>query len=56
MELPTERRLDHAGYVKDWLRVLKEDKRAIFTAAAKAPQAADWICDQSLNVADACLG
>ncbi len=36
-------RPDHAAYVADWLRVLKADKRAVFTAAAKAQQAADWM-------------
>lgn len=53
LELPAERRMDHAAYLQDWLRVLKQDKRAIFTAAAKAQQAADWLCEQSLKVADA---
>lgn len=26
-----------------WLKVLKNDKRAIFTAAAKAQEAFDWL-------------
>ena len=30
---------DHACYVKHWLRVLKQDKRAIFTAASPASKA-----------------
>jgi antirestriction protein ArdC len=34
---------DHAAYVASWLRVLKDDSRAIFTAAGKAQQAADWM-------------
>jgi antirestriction protein ArdC len=29
--------------VASWLRVLKDDPRAIFTAASKAQQAADWM-------------
>jgi len=33
----------HAGYVADWIRLLKEDDRAIFTAASKASQAADFL-------------
>ena len=34
--------LRHAGYLQSWLKVLRTDKRAIFTAAAKAQQAADY--------------
>ena len=41
--LSTEPREDHAKYIQSWLRVLKADKRAIFTAASKAQQAADWL-------------
>ena len=33
----------HATYLKNWLTVLKNDKRAIFTAASKAQQAADYL-------------
>jgi len=36
-------RPDHAAYVASWLRALKNDPRAIFTAASKAQQAADWM-------------
>lgn len=36
-------REDHASYIAGWLRVLKNDKRAVFTAAAKASQAASWL-------------
>ena len=36
-------RPDHAAYIASWLEVLKHDPRAIFTAAAKAQQAADWM-------------
>jgi antirestriction protein ArdC len=41
--LSTEPREDHAKYIQSWLRVLKADKRAIFTAASKAQQACDWL-------------
>jgi len=34
---------DHANYIKSWLRVLKSDKRAIFTAASQAQKAHDYI-------------
>ena len=35
--------LRHASYLSSWLRVLRSDKRAIFVAAAKAQQAADYV-------------
>ncbi|HEY0205353.1 MAG TPA: zincin-like metallopeptidase domain-containing protein [Acetobacteraceae bacterium] len=34
---------NHASYVQSWLGVLKEDKRAVFRAAAAAQKAADWM-------------
>lgn len=36
-------REDHAAYLDNWLRVLQEDKRAIFSAAAHAQRAADFL-------------
>ena len=45
--LSTEPREDHAQYIQSWLRVLKADKRAIFTAASKAQQAADYLIQQA---------
>jgi antirestriction protein ArdC len=41
--LSNEPRPDHAAYIASWLRVLKGDKRAIFTAASKAQAAADYL-------------
>lgn len=41
--LSSEPREDHAQYIASWLKVLKADKRAIFTAASKAQQAADYM-------------
>lgn len=38
-----EPREDHAAYLGHWLEVLKEDKRAIFSAAAHAQRAADFL-------------
>jgi antirestriction protein ArdC len=35
--------LRHANYLQSWLKVLRSDKRAIFTAAAQAQRAADYI-------------
>jgi antirestriction protein ArdC len=36
-------RPDHAAYVASWLKVLRSDTRAIFTAAAKAHAAVDYL-------------
>ena len=41
--LTPEPRRDHACYIASWLKALKDDKRAIFTATSKAQQAADLI-------------
>lgn len=34
---------DHAHYIKHWIDVMKKDNRAIFTAAAKASEAARYL-------------
>jgi antirestriction protein ArdC len=34
---------DHAAYLAGWLKVLKNDRRFIFIAAAKAQEAADFL-------------
>ena len=41
--LTPEVRDDHAAYIAHWLKALKEDKRAIFSAAAHAQRAADFL-------------
>ena len=38
-----ETREDHAAYIETWLKVLKNDKRAIFTAASHAQLALDHL-------------
>ncbi|MGA7178916.1 MAG: zincin-like metallopeptidase domain-containing protein [Thiobacillaceae bacterium] len=43
LDLSVEPREDHASYIAHWLKVLKDDKRAIFTAAAHAQRAADYL-------------
>jgi antirestriction protein ArdC len=50
--LSSEPRPDHAQYIASWLRVLKADKRAIFTAASKAQQAADYLIRASERTAE----
>ncbi|MFD1328880.1 ArdC family protein [Mycoplana ramosa] len=41
--LALEDRADHAAYIGHWLAVLKDDKRAVFTAAAHAQRAIDYL-------------
>jgi antirestriction protein ArdC len=36
-------RPDHASYIANWLQLLKDDNRAIFTAAARAAEAVNWL-------------
>lgn len=36
-------RADHAQYIANWLQLLKDDPKAIFTAAAKASEAVTWL-------------
>jgi antirestriction protein ArdC len=43
LELTPEVREDHASYIASWIKVLKDDKRAIFTAASHAQRAADFL-------------
>ena len=40
-----EVREDHASYIDSWLKVLKQDKRAIFAAASHASRAVDYLHD-----------
>ena len=35
--------LRHAGYVQDWISLLRDDKRAFFTASSKASEAANHL-------------
>lgn len=41
--LTPEVRDDHASYIASWLKVLKDDKRAVFAAASHAQKAADYL-------------
>jgi antirestriction protein ArdC len=36
-------RADHASYIDNWLRALRSNKRAIFTAASKASQSVEFL-------------
>jgi antirestriction protein ArdC len=43
LDLALEPREDHASYIANWLQVLTNDNRAIFTAASHAQRAADYL-------------
>ena len=43
LALTPETRDDHAAYIGSWLRVLKDDKRAVFAAASHAQRATDFL-------------
>ncbi|MBK8174334.1 MAG: DUF1738 domain-containing protein [Rhodospirillales bacterium] len=43
LALTPQPRAEHAAYIASWLKALKDDKRAIFTAAAHAQRAADYL-------------
>lgn len=43
LALTPEPRAEHAAYIGSWLKVLKADKRAIFSAASHAQRAADYL-------------
>jgi len=34
---------EHAAYIASWIEILKDDPRAIFTAASKASKAAEYL-------------
>ena len=40
---------DHARYIDSWLKVLKNDKKAIFTAASQASKAHSWLMAAAAN-------
>jgi antirestriction protein ArdC len=54
--LSSSPRPDHAQYIASWLRVLKADKRAIFAAASKAQQAADYLVTAAERTAEVAKG
>ena len=52
-QIRSEPRVDHAPYISSWLKVMKSDKRAIFTAASKAQEAASYL-QQLATLAQEC--
>jgi antirestriction protein ArdC len=49
LDLTPEPRPDHAAYIASWLKALKNDRRAIFTAASYAQRAADFLSGKAEN-------
>lgn len=47
-EFDLDGELRHAGYIENWIALLKDDPRAFFTAASKAQQAADFMRQKAL--------
>ena len=43
LDLPDSHIEDHASYIASWLRVLDNDRKAIFAAAARAQEAVDLL-------------
>jgi antirestriction protein ArdC len=39
LKITNEPRPDHAAYIQSWLEVLKNDRKAVFTAASRAGRA-----------------
>ena len=46
-KLEIQGELRHAAYIASWLELLKDDSRAIFTAASAASKATDYLCSFS---------
>lgn len=43
LSISSRPRPDHAAYISSWLKVLRNDTSAIFTASSKAQAAVDWM-------------
>jgi antirestriction protein ArdC len=50
LDLTPEPRPDHAAYISHWLTALKNDRRAIFTAASYAQRAADFLSGKAETI------
>ena len=47
LRLPPQHIHDHASYIRHWMKLLADDKRAFLTAAAQAQVAVDWLLAKS---------
>jgi antirestriction protein ArdC len=45
LKITNDLRPDHAAYINSWLNVLKNDRKAIFTASSQASRATDFLSD-----------
>ena len=43
LQITPDVREDHASYIESWLKVLKKDKKAIFSAASHTSKAAEYL-------------
>lgn len=50
LDLAIERRKDHTAYIASWLRVLRDDPRAIITAASKSQIAVDYLIELAASM------
>jgi antirestriction protein ArdC len=50
-----EGQLRHASYIESWLKLLKNDTRAVFTAASKASNAMSYLLEAAANTHAGCL-
>jgi antirestriction protein ArdC len=50
LQIRSQPEIDDAPYVESWLKVLRSDRKAIFTAASKAQEAATYL--QSFSITD----
>ena len=48
LKITAQPRIDHAHYIANWLKVLKNDKTAVFFAAAAAHKAAEFLHQRQL--------
>jgi antirestriction protein ArdC len=48
-EFDMDGELRHAGYIENWIGLLKADSRAFFTAASKAQAATDYLRAKALE-------
>ena len=56
LDIAPDVRPDHAAYIASWLKVLKDEKRFIFSAAAHAQRAADYLHGLQVATAEAAGG
>ncbi len=49
LKLTNQPRTGHAQYAATWLRALRHDPQALFTAASRAQTATDWLHDRHVE-------